>query len=93
MVTHEQAAIATLAEAVKKHAKIPPTMREGLVGVARAWDLAEAEGDVKIVPQLAAKTLDWLTAVLGRIPTEAPSDAFSDIGNELNKRRRVGGSA
>jgi hypothetical protein len=31
--------------------------------------------------------------VLGRIPTEAPADAFSDITRELNKRRRVGRSA
>lgn len=93
MVTHEQAATATLAEATKRHAKIPPTMREGLLGIARAWDRAEESGDLKVVAQLSAKTLDWLTAVQGRIPTEAPADAFSDISRELNKRRRVGKSA
>jgi hypothetical protein len=88
MVTHEQAAVATLAEARKHHAKILPSMREALIGTARAWDLADELGDLKTIPQLSARMLDWVIAVQGRIPTEAPADAFVDISRELNRNRR-----
>lgn len=90
MVSHETAATATLNEARKKGAKISPSMREGILGVARAWDDAESEGlpGLKIIPQLAARMLEWVQAVQGLVPAERPADAFNEISTKLNTRTR-----
>lgn len=88
MTGHENAATATLNEARKKGAKISPSMREGILGVARAWDEAEALGELKVIPQLAARMLDWCQAVAGLVPAERPADAFHEISQKLNTRTR-----
>jgi len=86
---HEAAAVATLEAATGKGARISPSMREGIIGVGRAWDRAEEIDELKVIPQLAARMLEWATAINGLIPTEGPDDAFAEIGRTLNVRNRV----
>lgn len=88
MVSHEKAATATLNEARKKGAKISPSMREGILGVGRAWDLAEATDELRVIPQLAARMLEWCQAVAGLVPAERPADAFNEISTKLNTRTK-----
>jgi hypothetical protein len=88
VVSHEKAATATLTEARKKGAHISPSMREGILGVARAWDEAEAVGELRFIAALARQMLEWVQAVQGLIPAERPIDAFNEISQHLSSRQR-----
>ena len=83
-VTHEIDAYGTIHAANEKGARLPSSLSGGLLGVARAWDRAEAdEKATYLVPQLARQLLEYVRAVQALIPEEVVEDAFKSIGARL----------